>query len=206
MTIYEHYGTHLDAPSFFHNKGMNIDEIPIERLIGKGVIINVVDKAKADPNYAVTVADLEEWEVHHDKIPQDSIVILNTGWYNNYPDYERWFGSDTTDIKTFNYPGYTFEACKFLVQHRQPSIVGTDAPAPDPAQPNNPSDTWWWPCHTYLAANDIPILKSVDNMDSIPEAGANIVVAPMKHSGGRGGPTRVYAHIPDDCNHGNDEE
>ena len=207
MTIYEHFGTHLDAPSHFAKEGLHIDEIPIERLIGKGAIINVVDKAKADPNYAVTVADLKEWEGRHGKIPQDSIVILNTGWYRKFPNYEQWFGSSsTTNVYTFNYPGYTLAACQFLVEKRKVGIVATDSPAVDPAQRDDLNNPWWWPCQSFLAAKDIPILSYVDKMDTIPLVGATIVVSPMKHTGGRGGPTRVYAHVPDDCNHGNDEE
>lgn len=32
----EHGGTHLDAPSHFNRKGLNVDEIPLDRLLSNG--------------------------------------------------------------------------------------------------------------------------------------------------------------------------
>ena len=37
----EHSGTHMDAPSHFSEGGLRIHDIPLEDLVGPGVIVNV---------------------------------------------------------------------------------------------------------------------------------------------------------------------
>ena len=44
----EHGGTHLDAPIHFHETGQTADRIPLDRLIGPAVVIDVAAKAAAD--------------------------------------------------------------------------------------------------------------------------------------------------------------
>ena len=43
-TILEHTGTHCDAPAHFIDGGLFIDEIPLERLMGPGVTIDISQK------------------------------------------------------------------------------------------------------------------------------------------------------------------
>ena len=37
----EHSGTHMDAPSHFSEGGRRVHDIPMEDLVGPGVIVNV---------------------------------------------------------------------------------------------------------------------------------------------------------------------
>jgi len=37
----EHGGTHIDAPIHFSKDGQTLDQVPIERLVGTGVRIDV---------------------------------------------------------------------------------------------------------------------------------------------------------------------
>ena len=46
-----------------------MQQIPMEKLVGKGVIINVKQKASIDPDYRVTVEDLVNYERTHGSIP-----------------------------------------------------------------------------------------------------------------------------------------
>ena len=59
VDYYEHFGTHIDAPIHFGGGRQTLEEIPPERLIGPGVVIDVKEQAKANPNYGVTVADIK---------------------------------------------------------------------------------------------------------------------------------------------------
>ena len=58
----EHGGTHLDAPIHFAEGRWASDEIPVDRLIGPGVVIDVSAQAAADADYRLTRADVEAWE------------------------------------------------------------------------------------------------------------------------------------------------
>src|SRR5262245_43997881 len=67
-----HHGTHLDAPRHFIEDGPTIDQIPLERLYGPGVIwrIDVADCGLID------VADLERATP---RMQEGDIVLLDTG-------------------------------------------------------------------------------------------------------------------------------
>ena len=44
----EHGGTHLDAPIHFAEGGHSVDEIPLERLMGQAVVVDVRDRCAED--------------------------------------------------------------------------------------------------------------------------------------------------------------
>ena len=52
----EHGGTHIDAPIHFAKGKHTADEIPVERLIGPAVVIDVSEKALPNPDYLVPVS------------------------------------------------------------------------------------------------------------------------------------------------------
>ena len=53
----EHGGTHMDAPIHFAEGQRPVEEIPIEQLIGPGVIVDVSSKVLKNRDYQVGVAD-----------------------------------------------------------------------------------------------------------------------------------------------------
>src|SRR5437762_10218423 len=76
----EHGGTHLDAPVHFAEGRHTTDQIPLTRLVGRAVVVDVSRQADADRDYLITPADLMAWEAAHGDIPQDAIVLIRTGW------------------------------------------------------------------------------------------------------------------------------
>ena len=169
-------------------------EIPPERLIGPGVIIDVKEKARANPNYAVTVEDIQEYEEKYGRIPRHAIVIMNSGWDRKYPNAEAVFGTSTPDdVNTFNFPGWHIDACKFLLEERQVGVVGVDTPSTDPAQPTRDPYGFNYPCHMYLQPAQVPLLEYVAHLDAVPEHGTTIFLWAIKSRDGSGGPTRIFA-------------
>ena len=77
--FYEHLGTHIDAPYHGAAKGQKMHEIPVERLMGPGVVIDVKEKVKTNPNYAVSVEDLLKYEEVYGRIPPNAVVMMNSG-------------------------------------------------------------------------------------------------------------------------------
>ena len=49
----EHGGTHVDAPIHFSENRNTVDQIPIEQLIGPGVVIRIIEKVKENRNCMV---------------------------------------------------------------------------------------------------------------------------------------------------------
>ena len=182
-------------------------EIPPERLIGPGVVIDVKDKARANPNYAVTVADIQEYEDKYGRIPRHAIVIMNSGWDRKYPNAEAVFGTSTPgDVSTFNFPGWHIDTCKFLLEERQVGVVGVDTPSTDPAQPTSDPYGFNYPCHMYLQPAQVPLLEYVAHLDAVPENDTTIFLGAIKSRDGTGGPTRIFAvldsELPADTNKG----
>src|SRR5437762_11400832 len=64
----EHGGTHLDAPVHFAEGKLSADQIPVTRLTGPAVVIDVSGQAAADRDVRVAPADLEAWERDHTPI------------------------------------------------------------------------------------------------------------------------------------------
>ena len=58
----EHGGTHIDAPVHFAQGHQTVDEIPVDRLLGEAVVVDVTKAAEANPDYQVTVADFQRAE------------------------------------------------------------------------------------------------------------------------------------------------
>ena len=187
-----------------------MNEIPVSRLIGPGVIINVVDRVQEDldehgvSNYAVTVQDIEDYEAKFGKIPAGSVVVINTGWGRRYPNPELVYGTSTVgNVYSFNFPSYSVEACQALLD-RQVSMIGTDGPSVDPGQisnppgPDSPDYGYVYPCKHLCGKNEMPMLNFVANLDNIPPHGhfrTKIFVGGMKHEFGRAGPARVLAEV-----------
>src|SRR4026209_2391767 len=49
----EHGGTHIDAPIHFAQGHQAVDEIPVNRLLGEAVVVDVTNASAANPDYQV---------------------------------------------------------------------------------------------------------------------------------------------------------
>lgn len=187
----EHGGTHIDAPIHFGKGQSAVDEIPIARLVGPAVVVDVTQAAARDRDYRLTVEDLKAWEGRYGRIPEGAIVLMYSGWGRYWPDKERYLGSDTpSDPKTLHFPGFSRAAAEFLVQERAIDGVGIDTPSID----HGPSRDFI--AHQILNGANRYALENVANLDELPPKGATLIALPMKIKGGTGGPVRVIAVLP----------
>ncbi|HZU41576.1 MAG TPA: cyclase family protein [Terriglobales bacterium] len=183
----EHFGTHIDAPAHFSAGRWTVDQIPPRRLIGSLVVLDVSGKAHANPDYAVSVEDVGEWEQANGQIPPGAIVMVRTGWaarWNSEKDYRNADASGT-----LHFPGYSPEAARFLVEARNVVGLGIDTLSVDPGVAKT------FPVHKYTSAHSVYHIENVANLSDAPEAGSMVVVAPAKIEGGSGGPVRVLALV-----------
>ena len=186
----EHGGTHFDAPSHFYEGSWRSHQIPVEHLVGPGVIIDVRQQASEDPDYRVTIGDLKQWERRYGKIPKGAVVIMNSGWDKNYPNKSLTFGSDNPhDQTTFHFPGFHEEAADWLIHRRNIHVIGVDTPSLDYGQ------SITRPVHVIMGKENIPGLENVANLDTIPAAGTIIIAGAIKLYDGSGGPARVIAML-----------
>ncbi len=186
----EHLGTHLDAPIHFAESGWTSAEIPAERFLAPGAVIDISARSGTDPDAVLVPDDIAAWEIAHGPLPDRAIVIVRTGWGSRWPDWERYYGSATPkDVTTFHFPGVSAAAATALVD-RAVAGVGIDTASID-AGPSTRFEA-----HRVLAAGNVFNLENLTRVDELPAAGFLVVALPMKIEGGTGGPARVLAVVP----------
>ncbi len=183
----EHYGTHMDAPIHFPPGKTPVDKIPPERLFGPAVVIDVREEAEKDPDYRLTLGRIARWEKEHGRIPPGAIVLLRTGWASRWPDAARYRNADAQGVMHF--PGYSTDAVVRLI-YRKVSGLGIDTLSVDYGASKQ------FHAHKLSHGAGLYHLENLANLGALPEAGAFLVVAPIKLEGGSGGPCRVFAILP----------
>ncbi len=188
----EHGGTHLDAPVHFASGRQATDEIPLDRLVGPAVVVDVSDRAS--PDYLVSQADLEAWEAAHGAIPDGAILLLRTGWGERYGNREAYLGTERTGpeaVPELHFPGLDPAAARWLVESRSIDAIGIDTPSIDYGQSTG------FESHVALYSADVPGFENVANLGALPPVGSFVVALPMKIQGGSGGPLRIVAWVPE---------
>ncbi len=190
----EHGGTHLDAPVHFAEGKQSMDQIPIDRLIGPAVVIDISEKALTNKDYLVNVSDFEEWEVTNGPLPEDVIVLLHTGYGKFWPDRESYMGTAEIGpeaVAKLHFPGLDPAAAQWLVDQRKIKAIGLDTPSIDYGQ------STLFESHQILFKANIPAFENVANLEKLPAKDAWVVALPMKIKDGSGGPLRIVALIKD---------
>jgi len=186
----EHGGTHIDAPIHFAKNRQSLEEIPLHKLIGNGVKIDVSKKALKNPDYLISIQDLKEWELKNNRIPMASIVLFQTGFGKFYPNAKKYLGTDKKGpdaVKELHFPGLSPEAAKWLILNRNIKAVGLDTASIDHGQSTN------FATHVALMTKNVPAFENVANLEKLPATGFEIIALPIKIKGGSGGPLRIIA-------------
>jgi kynurenine formamidase len=184
----EHGGTHLDAPIHFAEGKRTADEIPLEQLIAPAIVIDVAEKAAANPDYRLTADDVTAWEARHGAIAAGTIVLLRTGWGRRWPDRKSYFGDDTPGATdNLHFPSYGEDAARLLVEQRRVAAMGVDTASIDYGQSKD------FIVHRIANGANVPGFENIAHLDRVPERGAWIIALPMKIAKGSGGPLRIVA-------------
>ena len=188
----EHGGTHIDAPIHFFKDRNRLDEIPVEQLVGHGVVIDVSAKCAADRDYQVCVEDFLAWETKHGELPKGVIVLLRTGFGKYWPDRIRYMGTDErgdSAVAKLHFPGLHPETANWLLNNRSIKAIGLDTPSIDYGQSK------LFGSHVTLFEKNVPVFENVANLDQLPDKDFTVIALPMKIKGGSGGPLRIIAVI-----------
>ncbi|MDX6738158.1 cyclase family protein [Actinocorallia sp. A-T 12471] len=188
----EHTGTHFDAPVHWitGKDGEDVSQVPARRLFGQACVIDVTAKVEEYPGYLLTVSDIHEWEAEHGALPDNTWLLLRTGWSVYGDDAAKFLNPTDNGPIT---PGVTVECAQWLAD--DPRIiglgvetVGTDAGAAHSFDPA-------FPCHQYLLGANKYGLTQLRNLAELPPRGALLIAAPLPIVGGSGSPARVLALV-----------
>lgn len=167
-----HTGTHIDAPYHFIKDGLKIHQIPLDRLLGKAILI----KLRKTKNKAITKLDITSFEKKNGKIPNKSSIFFFTGWQNNL-NKDNYFTEN---------PGLAISAAKYLTS-KKINLVGIDSPSIDLGKDESYS------VHHILSKNNILIVENLSNLNKISSKEFIFTILPLKIKDATGSPVRAIA-------------
>jgi len=159
-----HAGTHVDAPRHFIPRGIGIDGISPEVLVGRARLVRISSAIQSVDRKTLEKLDLKNVER----------LILSTR------------DSSLAKEKTIT-PDYAFlseDAAQYLVD-KGIKLVGTDNFSIDEFHNNNQ------PAHHILLAAGVVILEGLD-LIGIPAADYELLCLPLKIENADGAPARVF--------------
>jgi kynurenine formamidase len=187
ITFDEHTGTHMDGPAHFVPGNLTADKLPADRFIAPLAVINIESRAAKNADAVVTVDDVLAWEKQHGRVPAGAFVAMYSGWGARIGNGERFLNKDAKG--TMHAPGFSEDVAKFLTKERDIVGAGVDTLSLDIAAASK------FVAHlAFLGAGKYGV-ELLANLNTVPAAGATIVVGAPKHEGASGGPCRVYALV-----------
>ena len=201
ITLSTHATTHVDAPWHYGPEcegkpAKTIDEVPLERFHGPGVVLDFRDE---DPSVALSVDDVQSalTRIGHQLSPGE-IVLIQTG-------ADRLWGTREYFSQG---PGVSAEATRWLIEQgiRLTGIDawGWDSPLADQARRAKQSGSRdiFWAAHYVGVDSEYCHIERLANLDQLPPTGFTVCAFPLKVKRGSAGPARVVALLEDDIEHG----
>jgi kynurenine formamidase len=191
----EHGGTHLDAPVHFAQGRWTTEQIPLDRLIGAAVVVDVSAQSAANADYQVPIADFTAWERTHGEMEAGLIVLIRTDFSKRWPIAQRYLGTaerGDSAVAKLHFPGLDPMAATWLAEQRKVKAVGIDTASIDFGQSTG------YESHRELYERNIPGFENLAALDQLPARGAVVYALPMKIKGGSGGPLRAIAVLRDE--------
>lgn len=185
IAIGEHSGTHWGTPNTFTPGARSADQVNPASLLMQAVVIDVRSQSSQNADYRLSIADVQQWEHVHGRIPTSSLVILWTGWQAHWNNPDAFFNQDAAGISHF--PGFGTEAVEFLVSQRQVKGLGTDTHGADPGNDDS------YRASRAIYQGDGIILECLTGLEQLPPVGATVMIGGLSIVGGSGSPARVLA-------------
>jgi len=202
LCLGSHSGTHLDAPRHFFPGGATLDEYPVDRLVGPGVVVDVRPQAtitgKPEP--------AGEGPVPDEGPPPTDPRLIDAALLS-----ERLRLAGVAPGHFF--PGYfillwTAGACLSpdaagLLLETGAGLVGTDGPSLDPRPPvsqdsasdrTRPVETLEpYAAHRLLLGNGVLLAEGLCNLDRLGPGPVSCAFLPLAVVGTDGAPVRAIA-------------
>ncbi len=171
-TFAEHTSTHVDSPAHFFDGDLTIDQVPLNRYLGPGVVLDFKGKGK---NYDITKEDVHSsLKKLNRNVAEGSIILFYTG-YTDKSSSSEWL----------EHPTLSEGASKYVAELKA-NAVGFDSPSPD-----HPP----FPAHKVLLPQKIAVFENLWNLDKLLGKDFYFVGAPLRLYGGSASPVRALALV-----------
>jgi kynurenine formamidase len=186
----EHTGTHWGAPGHFNEGEPLADDLEPGDLFRPAVKIDVRAKVADNPDYGVTIDDLRQWERRHGRIPNESVVILWTGW-------DAKWGTPAFPNEDANgqmhQPGFAISTVEWLIETGRLGRrggTGTDTFSPDVATDEN------YTVSKLVYQRHRISLEILANLRQLPATGAWVLAGGPIHRNGSGSTATIFGVLP----------
>lgn len=186
LRVDEHTGTHLDAPLHFSEDGKSVAEIPISDLVVPLAIIDIREKADANPDAQLTPDDIKAWISANGDLPEKACVALHSGW-GKHLGTDKFRNADSEG--KMHFPGFHAEAVQYLAENSSAVGIAVDTLSLDHGISPDFATHYAWLGSGHWG------LEAAANLDQLPAKGATLIVGAPKVRGGTGGPSRVLALV-----------
>lgn len=183
------FGTHIDFPGHFIKDRELSETYGVKDLVFPLCVVDITDKVREDPTYAVSVQDLLDYEEKYGPIPDGAFVALRTDWSKNWPDMDALSGLDENGGE--NFPGWSLDALKYIYETRSAAANGHETLDTDASK--EAAKAGDLACERYVLDSGKLQVEVLDNLDQVAPAGAVIVVSYPRIEGATGLPARVFA-------------
>jgi arylformamidase len=169
-----HIGTHVDAPLHCFDDGRDVASLPLDRLCGSAVLLDIVGTGD------VGIADLASVDIR----PGDR-VLLRT------PNRHLWPlpGTAAGAAMPMCFQAITIDAARWLVD-RGVVLVGIDYLSPDRPEATD------LPVHRILLGAGVILVENL-NLDDVPAGRYELCVLPLPIVGAEAAPARVLLRRAD---------
>lgn len=195
LSIGTHTGTHIDAPSHFFQGARSIDQIPLEELIGRGVVVDL-SVLRLGRRHKIEWEDCERaWALRKMSIVKGRsgegkrislkeeiqllkprFLLVRTGWSEAVRAH---ITSPSFPFHFFGHPYFSSSIASELLA-LDVKVIGTDTPNPDetPFDEENPSTgkvervggADGFPIHQIFLGGGGLIVENVANLESLVAA------------------------------------
>jgi arylformamidase len=165
VSMSTHAGTHVDPPIHFVEDGATIDEVPLERLVGEALVVDM---------RGIGTIGAKELEALALPTSLERLLFL-TDWSARWAEPSPAFPATFTCVSV--------EGARWLIA-RGIRLVGTDFISIETA------DDATFPVHRALLGAAIAIVEGLDLRD-VPAGRYTLWCLPIKIHEGDGGPARV---------------
>ena len=169
LHLFAHNATHIESGFHFFPDGEQIDEVAIDRFVGRACVADLSHKRELDQ---ITAADLDA-AVGAVWTSGDRLLIRT-----DYLD-RCWGREDYWDLP----PYLTPSAADWAVEHGA-SLVGLDCLTERPGDEESP-------VHRRLLAAGIPILEYITNLSQVREPVVGLVALPIRVGNVEAAPARA---------------
>lgn len=186
------FGTHIDFPGHFVRGAALAESFGPHDMVYPLVVINVADKVKDNPEYAVTVDDIKAFENEYGNIPVGAFVALRTDWHTRWPNMDLLSGVDADGAE--HAPGWSLEALRYIYEERGAAANGHETLDTDASCLVRENGDLV--CERYVLSQGKVQIELLNNLDKVHPTGAILVAAWPNIEGANGLPVRVVAIQP----------